>query len=392
VIWLGYLQWQFKQREGKNTGFIEPILQNFHNIENRDAVLAYDGTAPDVDAKTGEVRTRWGGRMMRHPVTGEEVPDPSDRVVIYRYLNARAAEWPEADYVVSNPPFIGNRVMRETLGDGYTETLRKIYADIPDTVDYVMYWWHKAASLAGFNEILRFGLITTNTIRQTWQRRVIENHLNDKKNSIRLTFAIPDHPWSDSGADVRISMTAGEENNLGSLIKLASIGIVVSENEAPTPEVSSDLTHLQWSSVGKIFSDLRSGTDVSISTILKANSELASTGIKLHGAGFVLSRKESISMGYGQTTGTLAKNNDVIKEYRNGRDLMGNSRDVFVIDFDDFSQEKASQYLDPFQRILETVKPERDVYRDKQRREQWWKFGRSNKKMRMSIKNLSRYI
>jgi hypothetical protein len=110
VIWIGYLQWYFK-RYGNATP-PEPVLQAFKNIECRDAVLAYDGREPDVDAKTGEVRTRWGGRMMKHPVTGEEVPDGSDRVVIYRYLNARAAEWPNADYVVSNPPFIGNARMR----------------------------------------------------------------------------------------------------------------------------------------------------------------------------------------------------------------------------------------------------------------------------------------
>jgi hypothetical protein len=391
VIWIGYLQWFFK-RYG-NAEPPEPVLQAFNNIENRDAVLAYDGTEPDVDAKTGQVRTRWGGRMMPHPVTGEQVPDPSDQVVIYKYLSARAAEWPEADYVVSNPPFIGNRVMRENLGDGYTETLRKSYSEIPETVDYVMYWWHKSARLVGSNQVLRFGLITTNTIRQTWQRSVIEKHLNSKKNDIRINFAIPDHPWSDGDANVRISMTSGESNNSSNVVSFVTLGTVVSESEDTlTPEESSDKTHLQWKKVGKIFSDLRSGIDVSISVALKSNSELASTGIKLHGGGFVLSRKEALDMGFGQASGPLARNNYVIKEYRNGRDLMGKSRDVFVVDFDDLSQDEASQYLEPFQRVLETVKPERNVYRDKQRREQWWRFGRSNRKMRNSLLNLSKYI
>ena len=77
VIWIGYLQWYFK-RYG-NAEPPEPVLQAFGNIECRDAVLAYDGKVPDVDEKTGEVRTRWGGRMMVHPVTGEEVPDPEDQ-------------------------------------------------------------------------------------------------------------------------------------------------------------------------------------------------------------------------------------------------------------------------------------------------------------------------
>ena len=88
---------------------------------------------------------------MKHPVTGKDVPDPTDQIPIYRYINPRPAEWQETDYIVSNPPFIGNYRMRELLGDGYTEALRQLYKDVPDTVDYVMYWWHKAAELERLN-------------------------------------------------------------------------------------------------------------------------------------------------------------------------------------------------------------------------------------------------
>lgn len=137
VIWIGYLQWHF--RLFGNLPPVEPVLREFKNIECRDAVLAYDGTRPALDPKTGQVRTRWGGRLMKHPVTGEDVPDPSDQVQILEYLNPREAVWPEADYIVSNPPFLGNKRMREYLGDGYAETLRKVYKEVPDTVDFVMY-------------------------------------------------------------------------------------------------------------------------------------------------------------------------------------------------------------------------------------------------------------
>jgi hypothetical protein len=178
VIWIGYLQWHFK-RYG-TTPPPEPILQDFHNIEFRDAVLAYDGRELDVDAKSGKVRSRWGGRTMRHPVTGEDVPDPTDQVPIYRYINPRPAVWQEADYIVSNPPFIGNARMRDRLGDGYTETLRKVYPDVPDTVDFVMYWWHKAADLVSSQKLARFGFITTNSIRQVRQRSLIDVHLKKK--------------------------------------------------------------------------------------------------------------------------------------------------------------------------------------------------------------------
>jgi len=60
------------------------VLREYKNIECRDAVLAYDSKEPDVDAKTGKVKTRWGGRMMKHSVTGEDVPDPSDQIPIWK--------------------------------------------------------------------------------------------------------------------------------------------------------------------------------------------------------------------------------------------------------------------------------------------------------------------
>jgi hypothetical protein len=153
VIWIGYLQWHFKRFD--TAAPPEPILQKFHNIEYRDAVLTYDGKEPDIDPVAKQPRTRWGGRMMKHPVTGEDVPDPTDQIPIYRYINPRPAEWQEADYIVSNPPFIGNARMREVLGDGYAETLRQVYKDVPDTVDYVMYWWHKAAELVRAGKVER---------------------------------------------------------------------------------------------------------------------------------------------------------------------------------------------------------------------------------------------
>jgi hypothetical protein len=386
VIWIGYLQWHF--RRFGDLPPIEPVLREYNNIECRDAVLEYDGIEPDVDAE-GKVRTRWGGRMMKSPVTGEDIPDPTNQVTIYRYLNPRAAQWQEADYIVSNPPFIGNARMREMLGDGYAETLRKVYKDVPDTVDFVMYWWHKAAELVRTLKIYRFGLITTNTISQVRQRKVIDFH-QSQTNSIQLFFAIPDHPWVDEGASVRIAMTsAGLKTSKTQ--KINQIGIVIGPGKAETSEDITEPIEIQWLTAGEIFSNLTSYVNFTSACILKANSNLSSTGVKIHGAGFILTKEEALAMGY-RESGLPARNNDVIKKYMNGRDLASYSRGAFVIDFQNFSQEKASQYPEPFQRVIEMVKPEREINRDKQRRENWWLFGRSNKQMRQSLKNLYRYI
>ena len=78
VLWIGYLQWHFRTRGSVRPA--EPIIRNFHNIECRDAVLAYDRTEPVLD-EHGKPVTRWDGRTMKpHPVTGEEVPDETARV------------------------------------------------------------------------------------------------------------------------------------------------------------------------------------------------------------------------------------------------------------------------------------------------------------------------
>jgi len=110
VLWIGYLQWHFRTRG--QTQPPTPIIKNYHNIECRDAVLAWDTVEPLLD-DDGNPVTHWDGRTTKpHPVTGEEVPDETARVPAYKYLEPRPAAWPKADFVVGNPPFIGNKRMR----------------------------------------------------------------------------------------------------------------------------------------------------------------------------------------------------------------------------------------------------------------------------------------
>ena len=162
VLWIGYLQWHFRTRG--RVAPPEPIIKNFHNIECRDAVLAYDQAEPVLDASEQPV-TRWDGRTHKlHAVTGEKVPDESVRTSVLRYVNPRPAAWPEAEFIVGNPPFVGNKPMRLTLGDGYVEAVRKVWTEVPETVDFVMYWCSHAAELLAQGKVSHFGFITTNSI------------------------------------------------------------------------------------------------------------------------------------------------------------------------------------------------------------------------------------
>jgi very-short-patch-repair endonuclease len=172
VLWIGYLQWHFRTRGDVNPPV--PVIRDFRNIENRDAVLAYDDVQLVVDER-GVPVSRWYGETMKiSRITGEKIPDETARKAVERYLNPRKAAWPEADFVVGNPPFIGASTMRAALGDGYVEALRDAWPDVPESADLVMYWWHHAALLTRRGALARFGLITTNSIRQAFNRRVIE--------------------------------------------------------------------------------------------------------------------------------------------------------------------------------------------------------------------------
>ncbi|MEI7538538.1 MAG: DNA methyltransferase, partial [Comamonadaceae bacterium] len=272
VLWIGYLQWHI--RTHGNKGVAEPVVHDYGNIECRDAVLDWDSLEPAYGSD-GQLLTRWDGDTKRsHPVTGAMVPDESAQVPQWRYLNPRQALWPQADYIVGNPPFIGASSMRAALGDGYVEALRKVWKDVPESADFVMFWWARAAALVAHRQAGRFGFITTNSLRQTFNRRVVQSALNEE--SLALVFAIADHPWVDSanGAAVRIAMTVVAAAEPGRLL------CVTSEQTGEHGEVAVTLTE----KTGLIHADLTIGANVTSAVALKANSGVSSPGVKLHGA------------------------------------------------------------------------------------------------------------
>ncbi|MFM2062239.1 MAG: hypothetical protein RLZZ507_1909 [Cyanobacteriota bacterium] len=374
VIWIGYLQWHFK-RYG-STPPPEPILQDFHNIEFRDAVLDYDGKELDIDPKTCKVKTRWGGKMIKHPVTGEDVPDASDQIPIYRYLNPRPAKWPDADYIVSNPPFIGKLYMIENLGEGYVKTMRNTYKnEVPDSCDYVMYWWYKAAKLTATQKINRFGFVTTNSITQTFNRRVISDALTSTQ-PIHLIFAIPDHPWVDTqdSASVRIAMTSAASGN-----GIGKLSLVTLEKINPMDGIAEIET---ITSHGLIQSDIRIGIDIVGAFSLKSNYGLAGMGVMLGNRGFLVDDSYE-----------LENNHPCLRSIINGNDVLKIPRNLQVIDFFNLSiAEAQKQAPKAFQQILLKVKPERDTNNRKTRKDNWWLFGENMPKTRQVIAGLNRYI
>ena len=59
--------------------------------------------------------------------------------------SGKESEWPEADVVVGNPPFLGGKLMRTSLGDAYVDRLFAAFAGrVPAEADLVAYWFAKA--------------------------------------------------------------------------------------------------------------------------------------------------------------------------------------------------------------------------------------------------------
>jgi hypothetical protein len=101
VLWIGHLQWHFRTKG--EVAPSEPILTAFHNIVEKDAVL---------EAEKDLARDQHGKPQIA--ANGEET---------YLYKNPRRPEWPEAEFIIGNPPFIGGKDIRARLGSGYTKAL-----------------------------------------------------------------------------------------------------------------------------------------------------------------------------------------------------------------------------------------------------------------------------
>ncbi len=381
VLWIGWLQWHLRDRKSPDS-FSEPILQAYGNIECRDALLEYDRKELVRD-ESGKPVTRWDGvTMKKHPVTGVNVPDDSARAAAERYVNPRKAEWPKADFVVGNPPFLGKLRIQSDLGEGYADALRKVYSDeVPDSADYVMYWWDRGARLVSAGAIQRFGFITTNSITQAFNRRIVANALSASV-PCRVVFAVPDHPWvaTEDGAAVRIAMTVGAQG-----VRDGSLNLVIAE------QTLEDIVHAVLTSHrGSINADLSVGVDVTSVVPLASNRLLASMGPMLGSRGFAVTAEKRTRLVDEDGPETASR----IMPLRNGKDLLGEPRGIFAIDLQDLdtADEVRRRLPATYQHLHNTVLPDRIHNKDAKLRTFWWKFRRSNVDFREMLADLPKFV
>jgi hypothetical protein len=364
ALWVGALRWQPRDLAPPPPG----------NLALADAVLEFDAEEPlhGPDGRPAVV-TRQGkaGRGSRAART--------------RLVGARPARWPDVEFIVGNPPFVGNKRMRERLGDGYVEALRAAYGGgdeaLPGDVDYVAYWWHKAALQLRdpSSRLRRFGFIATNSLRQRQSGAVLRRHLG---RGVELQFACPDHPWVDpgeelGGAAVRICMTVARRAD---------------EADAPAPRFVEDRgarrgpPRLHETRGRRINPDLTVGADLTAARPLAANAGLCFQGMNLVGDGFRLDADEVRAL-----VGRARP--PALRRYVQGRDLRGGADERHVIDFfglDEADARAAAPAL--FDHLARRVRPLRAGNRREAYARRWWQFGEPRPRLRLALAGLPRYI
>ncbi|MCQ8783112.1 class I SAM-dependent DNA methyltransferase [Mangrovibrevibacter kandeliae] len=387
VLWIGYLKWQI--RTGGAASITEPVLHAYGTIRQQDAILAYDARELARD-ESGAPVTVWDGLTKKvSPVTGLDIPDESARRETFVYRNPRAAEWPQADFIVGNPPFIGGKDMRAELGDGYAEAAWKARPHMPGGADFVMHFWDQAAQYLreGWKPSgkgkphfpRRFGFITTNSITQTFSRRIIERHLSAKA-PLSLVYAVPDHPWlkaSDKAA-VRIAMTVGKRGDQEGVL-----AEVVREEGLNTDAPLVTLTERK----GKVLTDLHLGVDLSKLRLLNSNEAIGLKGFELGTQALLISADRC---------NALIKSNHLILKYifpyLNGNDLKNGRMNRYVIDTYPSGWEELNTSPELQNYLLTEVRHSRNPNTDAHVLERWWQFRRTGAAIREAVSELERFI
>ena len=273
--------------------------------------------------------------------------------------DALFTEWVKADAIIGNPPFLGGKHIRLTLGDEYVDQLFNRFPEIRD-VDFCAYWFKLTHDRLG--ETGRAGLVATNSISQGKSRAVSLDYISE--NGGYIYNAISSQEWSGE-AKVHVSLVNWSKQKPNQFI-------------------------LDGQEVSLINSSLQSTIKVTQAVRLKANLNQCFQGVIPNGKGFYI--KEEIAQEWIKKD---AKNLDVLKLSVSADDLTTNPHGEpsrWIIDFNDMSLEDASNYKLPFEYIKINVKPERDKNRRKTTKLNWWKFGEKRPEMRKAINNKSFYL
>ena len=337
-VWIGEIQWM------RRHGFQEsrdPILKPLDTIECRDAILTPEGEEP---------------------------------------------EWPKADVVIGNPPFLGGKLLIANLGEDYVSRIFATYEGrVPAEADLVCYWFEKAGRHIETDKARRAGLVATNSIRGGANRRALQAATEERP----IFEAWSDEPWVIDGAAVRVSLVcfAGTERGTGTDPGRGTGADTEAVPEArldgrPVDEIHADLTA---SSSGV-------GVDLTKAQRLYRNIGVAFMG-DTKGGPFDVPGEQARAWLHQPANPNGRPNADVLGPWMNGMDVTRRPADKWIVDFGwSMVQEEAALYDAPFQHAKEHVYPVRRRNRRESYRAHWWRHVEPRQGMWQALDGLSRYI
>ena len=311
--WISYIQWK-KAHGGQ---WESPVLRSLANIENRDALLTPDG---------------------------------------------QEAQWPEAEFIMGNPPFVGGKKLRTKLGDAQVERLFRAYdGRVPREADLVTYWPEKARAALAAGTTRHAGFVTTQAIRTGANRAVLEQILATG----RIHTAWPNEPWLQDGADVRVSLFAFDASESGN----AHLGGV------PVPAINASLS---------------AQVDTRTARPLHENAGLMFMGTTKVGPFDIPATLARMWLDQPNPAGI--SNSDVVRPWANGSDIVRRPSDRWIIDFGVMPELQARQYVAPFAYVEAHVRPERVNNNRAAYRERWWQHAEARPALRAAVVGLQRLL
>ena len=318
-VWVGHIQWM---RRNGYPGTNNPVLKPLDTIECRDAILTPDGEEP---------------------------------------------EWPTADVVIGNPPFIGGKFLNANLGEDYVSRIFSVYEGrVPAEADLVCYWFVKAGEHIESGKAKRAGLVSTNSIRGGANRRALQTATENRP----IFEAWSDEPWVINGAAVRVSLVCFSRPDDGAALEQRLDGQLV------------DAVH----------PDLTGNVDLT-----KAQRQCRNIGIAFmgdtKGGPFDVPGDQAREWLREPTNPNGRPNSDVLRPWVNGMDLTRRPAGKWIVDFGwSMGQEEAALYEAPFQHAKEHVYPMRERNRREAYRIHWWRHVEPRPGMWEALDSLSRYI
>ena len=307
--------------------------------------------------------TLWmGHRLAVEELELDERTLPLANLSGIRRADALQVDWPEADAIISNPPYHGSQNLRQVLEEDYVEWLKEHFGC--GLKDLCVYWFRRAAELMRPGD--RAGMVGTNSISQNRARGASLNYVVGKGGVI--TDAVSRQKWP------------GE-----AVVNVSIVNWIQRPSHAPEHFV------LEGEPVEGINTRLRE-SKIAIEEYepLPANQGRSFQGPIPAGSFYLDADQANEVLAKGD-----ANYSEVVRPYLIGDDITEEPEQHprrFVVDFGFLSLEEAMRYPAALDFVKKEVKPDRDKNRDERFRRYWWQFGRPRGEMRKAIAPLSRYI